>query len=144
VLQDSEQKLVYQTDFTLSETPGVISLSLPSTAPPLESGKLYRWFFYIESQPQQPPYYVDGWIKKNSLNPTLTSQLEKATLQQRIALYAANGFWHEALTAAAELRRTNPTAPEWTALLQSVGLAELAKEPIVSAANLGSNITSGR
>jgi hypothetical protein len=131
VLQDSEQKLVYQTDFTLSETPGVLSLSLPSTAPPLESGKLYRWFFNIESQPQQPPYYVDGWIKKDSLNPTLTSQLEKATLQQRIALYATNGFWHEALTAAAELHRTNPTAPEWTALLRAVGLDAIATEPIV-------------
>jgi hypothetical protein len=76
-------------------------------------------------------------IRRNSLNPTLTNQLEQATPQQRIALYAANGIWHEALTAAAELRRANPNAPEWAALMEAVGLAYLATEPIVECCQPG-------
>jgi hypothetical protein len=48
-----------------------------------------------------------------------------------VSLYAANGIWYEALAAAAELRRTNPQDPNWSALLQAVGLEELASEPMV-------------
>jgi hypothetical protein len=131
VLQDQQENMVYQTDVILPETPGVVSLSLPSTAPPLEQDKLYHWYFKIYCQPQEPPHFVDGWITRDSLNPTLTSQLEQATPQQLVALYAANGIWHEALTTAAELRRTDPKAPEWAALLQAVGLDAIATEPII-------------
>lgn len=131
VLQDGEENSVYEADLTLPETPGVVSISLPSTAPPLEIGKPYHWYFKVYCQSQQPPFFVDGWITRNSLNPALTSQLEQATPQQRIALYAANGIWHEALTSAAELRSANPNAPEWTALLEAVGLDAIAIEPIV-------------
>ncbi len=48
-----------------------------------------------------------------------------------MALYAINGIWYEALTAAAELRRTDPNDTNWTALLQAVGLDNFAKEPMV-------------
>lgn len=47
VLRDQDGKLVYQTDVVLSEAPGVVSLSLPITAPPLLIGKPYRWFLKV-------------------------------------------------------------------------------------------------
>lgn len=131
VLQDQEGNPVYKTDVTLPEKPGVVSLSLPPTAPPLEPGKLYHWYFKVYCQPQQPPFYVDGWIRRDSLNSALERQLEQATPQQRVALYAANGIWHEALTTAAELRRTDPNASEWATLLRDVGLDAIATEPII-------------
>ncbi|MFB2978224.1 DUF928 domain-containing protein [Microseira sp. BLCC-F43] len=53
------------------------------------------------------------------------------TPQQKIALYASNGIWYEALTAAAELRRTNSNDPNWANLLQEVGLSKIASEAIV-------------
>ncbi len=65
VLQDAAQQIVYQTPISLSGTPGVVSLPLPSTAPPLEIGKRYRWYFNIYCQPQQPPVFVYGWIKRD-------------------------------------------------------------------------------
>lgn len=130
VLRDKEGKLFYQVDVTLPETPGVVSLSLPSTAPALERDKQYHWYFKIYCQSGQPPLFVDGWITRNSLNPAIERQLETATILQRVALYAANGFWYEALTSVAELRRTNPNAPEWAALLRDVGLDAIATEPL--------------
>ena len=138
VLQDAAGQTVYQTPVTLSGPPGVVSLSLPSTASPLEIGKRYHWYFNIYCQPQQPPVFVDGWIKRDSLNPALKSQLHKATPTQRVALFAAKGIWYDALTASAELRRTDPKHTDWAALLQTVGLDNIASEPMVKCCQLAS------
>lgn len=105
VLRDKDGKLVYQTDIVLPTTPGAIGLSLPKTAPPLLVGQQYRWFLKVYCREQEPPAFVDGWIQMNALDPALKQQLEKATPRDRVALYAANGIWFDALTAAAQLRR---------------------------------------
>ncbi|NMG19996.1 DUF928 domain-containing protein [Brasilonema bromeliae] len=116
VLRDKEGKLIYQIDVTLPKTPGVTSFSLPSTVAPLEMNKQYHWYFKIYCKAQEPPAFADGWIQRTSLNPALKSQLEKATPQQRVALYATNGIWFEALSTAGELRRRNPRDTSWAAL----------------------------
>jgi hypothetical protein len=131
VLRDKDGKLVYQTNVMMSQTPGVVSLSFPKTAAPLEIGKQYRWFLKIYCKAQEPPAFVEGWIQRISLNPILKSQLDRATPRDRVALYAANGIWFEALSTAGELRHRDPKDNSWTALLQAVGLSNLATEPIV-------------
>lgn len=140
VLQDQAGNEVYQTPVTLPERPGVVSLRLPSTTAPLEVGKMYHWYFKIYDNPQNPsdpiaPVFVEGWVQRVILSPTFESQLAAATPQQRSALYAANGIWYDTLTSLAELRLTNPgdaaLTADWTDLLQSVGLNEIAAKPIV-------------
>ncbi|HEY9674162.1 MAG TPA: DUF928 domain-containing protein [Waterburya sp.] len=131
VLQDEAERTIYQTRLTMTGTPGVVSFSLPSTVAPLEIGKRYRWYFNIYCQPEQVPVFVEGWIKRAEPNPTLNSQLEKATPQQRVSLYAAEGLWYNALSLSAELHRTNANDTNWTALLKDVGLDAIATEPIV-------------
>jgi Domain of Unknown Function (DUF928) len=133
VLQDAADRTVYKTPVSLSKTPGVVSFSLPSIASPLEIGKRYHWYFNIYCSPQQPPVFVDGWIQREFLNPILKSQLEKATPKQRVALFATQGYWYEALTAAAEIRRTAQNDTNWVAMLQTVGLADIASKPMVEA-----------
>lgn len=130
VLQDQDGNRVYKTDVTLPEKPGVISLSHPDQKP-LEIGKPYRWYFKIYCKSKIPPSYVDGWIQRSSLDPALKSQLEKASPREKVALYATNGLWYEALTAASELRRTDPNNSDWAGLLRNVGLNDIAPEPIV-------------
>lgn len=136
VLRDKDGKLVAQTDVVLPKTPGIISLSLPKTAPPLLVGQRYRWFLKIYCREQEPPAFVDGWIQIDALDPTLKERLEKATPRDRVALYAANGIWFEALNTASKLRRRNPKDPAWAELLQVVGLNDLANEPIVECCTL--------
>jgi len=131
VLQDKDGKPVYQTEVALPETPGVVSLSLPRTEAPLLIGKQYRWYFKIYCKEQELPAFVEGWIQRNPLDPILQSRLEKATPRDRVALYADNGLWFEALSTAAELRHRNPKYNSWAALLQAIGLNDLATEPIV-------------
>ncbi len=140
VLQDQKDNDIYRTLVTLPEMPGVVQLRLPSTSTRLEIGKMYHWFFKVKIACAPPNQlgvedYVEGWVQRVTLSPTLTRQLEAATPQQRIDLYAANGIWHEALTTLAELRMVNPEdtilKADWNDLLQSTGLADIASKPIV-------------
>jgi Domain of Unknown Function (DUF928) len=131
LLRDRDENLVYEQDVTLPGKPGAIAISLPSTAAPLTAGKQYYWYFKVYCQPgAKLVSFVEGWIQRTSLNPAVESQLQNATLQQKVALYGTNGIWYEALTAAAEMRRTNSSDPNWTKLLQDVGLSEIASEAI--------------
>ncbi|RCJ40265.1 hypothetical protein A6770_11035 [Nostoc minutum NIES-26] len=135
VLQNEAGEIVYQSPVSLSGTPGVVSISLPSTAYSLETGDRYHWYFNIYCNPQQPPVFVDGWIKRVEPNTVLKNQLEKATLKQRAALYATYGIWYELVNASAELRRLDARRNDWANILQSVGLNNITSEPIVDCCN---------
>lgn len=136
VLQNETGQTVYQSPISLSGTPGVVSLSLPHIASPLEIGKQYHWYFNIYCHPQQPPVFVDGWIKRIEPSLALKSQLETATPKQRVVLYATEGIWYEALSASAKLRHIDPKRSDWAAMLQAVGLNDIASEPIVKCCHL--------
>ncbi|MBN4000328.1 DUF928 domain-containing protein [Nostoc sp. LPT] len=138
VLEDEAQnQTIYKT--SLTGTPGVVNLRLPSKTTPLEIGKQYRWYFNIYCQKDnQIIANVEGYVKREQLKPALKTQLEKATPRQQVNLYAANGIWYEALSAASELRRPKLEDPSWTALLQAVGLSDFATEPRVECCNLES------
>ncbi|BCL33956.1 DUF928 domain-containing protein [Nostoc sp. MS1] len=132
---DAQNQLIYKT--SLPNTPGVISLSLPSNTKPLEIDKQYRWYFniYCKSD-RQIIANVEGYVKRQQLNLSLKTQLKKAAPTKRIRLYAANGIWYEALNAAGELRRTNPQDPSWAMLLQAIGLNDFATQPNVECCTL--------
>ncbi|MEH1909026.1 DUF928 domain-containing protein [Nostoc sp.] len=139
VLQDESAKLSQTLYLTKPEEPGIISIRLNATTPPLEVNKMYHWFFKIQinCNPQQPPEqeYVEGWVQRVNLNPKLVDISKQATPQQRVKLYAENGIWYDALTTLAELRLAKPEdrtlAVEWMNLLKSVDLENLAKQPLL-------------
>lgn len=136
-LRNQAKQTVYETPVTLTGTPGVISVSLPPTAPPLEINKWYQSYLFIDiSCAPNAPLEKDsaqGWVKREALTPALKSELDQATTPlQRAIAYAKYGIWYEALTALADLRRTDSKDDDWTKLLQSVGLDVIASEPIVN------------
>lgn len=142
VLQDEESETIYQQAIALPEKPGIISVSLPNNAPPLDLEKRYRWFLTINcnQQKQSPPIYVEGVIQRIDLNQKITQQLQTATSLQQVAIYAENGIWHQALTTLAKLHQQNPEdtqlKTQWRNLLNSIGLDNIAEEPIFT--NTGS------
>ena len=142
VLKDESSKLsqtIYRKIVTIPEVPGIISIPLSVTTPPLQVNKIYHWFFKMKviCNPQQPAQreYVEGWVQRVNLNPKLVDNLKQATPQQRVKLYAENGIWYDALTTLAELRLAKPEDPtlavEWMNLLKSVDLENLAKQPLI-------------
>lgn len=141
VLQDSEENEIYKNqNIALRAKSGVIGISLPSTVTPLEVGKTYRWFLKIRCNQQQTtsvPIYVEGDIQRVNLNPSLEQQLQGTTdPRQKMAIYAANGIWFDALTMLGQLRLANSDdaslAADWQSLLQSIKLENIAAFPLVN------------
>lgn len=142
-LQEGEVD-IYRTSFILPATPGVVSVTLPSTVKPLEIGKKYRWYFNINCSSEQTanqattPAFVTGRIQKIALNSEVESQLKAAkTPLERISIYAKNGIWYDTINELALLRLREPQNQEaaniWNQLLksESVGLGEIGNEKII-------------
>ena len=137
VLRDDRKKDVYQTTLPVPGK-GIVSVPLPETVPPLESGKTYQWVFTVicDSTDRMKDDFVKGKVTREALKPEVQSQLEAATSERdRVIIYAENGLWYEAVTLLAELRRRSPEdktfAEDWADLLGDVGLADMATEPFV-------------
>lgn len=138
VLYGKNSEVVYKTTFQLQDTPGIVSVNLPEAVPPLENGKMYSWqfFFYCHLALQNEIRLVEGSVKRDTPNPKLQRQLKAATQRDLIALYAANGFWYDALSALAQQSLTYPQNAtlfsDWTSVLQSVGLNKITSATIVA------------
>ncbi|MEH1965025.1 DUF928 domain-containing protein [Nostoc sp.] len=137
VLQDRDSNEIYKNAIALPDKPGVIRVSLPTTAPALAVNKQYRWFFTIncDKQKNSPPTFVEGVIQRVELNPATVQELQTTEPLKRYALYAQKGIWYEALTTLAELRQKNPQdaalQTEWRNLLGSIRLNDIATEPLL-------------
>lgn len=150
-LQDQQDNDIYRTPVALPQVPGIVNLRLPTTSAPLETGKMYRWFFKTTFQcdPQQPSNikdHVEGWVQRIATTPTLASQLA-ASPQQQAVPYATNGIWYDALNSLAQLRLANPQnaalMTDWTNLLQSAGLSNMTSKPIVQCCSPENSPTAG-
>ncbi|MEH2400819.1 DUF928 domain-containing protein [Nostoc sp.] len=137
VLQDQDSNEISRPPIALPDKPGVIRVSLPSTAPALALNKQYRWFFTINCNKQtiSPPTFVEGVIVRVELNPTVVKKLQTTELLKRYAIYAENGIWYDALTILAQLRQKNPEdatlQAEWRHLLGQTHLDDIVAEPIL-------------
>ncbi|MEH2407378.1 DUF928 domain-containing protein [Nostoc sp.] len=138
VVQDQNSNDIYQKAIALPDKPGVIRVSLPTTAPALALNKQYNWFFTIncDQQKNSPPTFVQGVIQRVKLNPATVKELRMTDPLKRYAIYAQNGIWYEALTILAQLRQKNPQdaalQAQWRNLLSSIHLDDIAAQPILS------------
>ncbi len=126
-LEDTEGNVLYEGTFVSPAQSGVVSITLPDTLAPMAVGDRYRWFFVLNCQEDSAIYVVEGWLQRSELTAEIVTQLDGASAQEQVAVYARNGFWQDALTLAAESQM-----PQWAILLEDVGLEYLATEPILN------------
>ncbi|WP_392535734.1 DUF928 domain-containing protein [Nostoc sp. C117] len=137
VLQDEDSNEIFKQTIALPDKPGVMRVSLPSTAPALALNKRYRWFFKINYDPQKnsPWTYVEGVIQRVNLSQATVKELETAEPLKRCAIYSQNGIWYEAIATLAQLRQKNPQdtglQAQWENLVASIRLDDVAKEPLL-------------
>jgi hypothetical protein len=124
-----EKTRLYKTRFTLPQTPGIVSITLPS-APEyaLEEGQYYHWYLKLYCQTNtssQPSVDVNGWVQRVALTPERESQINAA----------APDVWYDASANLALSLRVSPQDArlrnDWLNLLKSIGLEDLAQEPLV-------------
>ncbi len=138
-LLDENDNEIYQKNLTPTKTGGIASInfsSLPGLKP-LEVGKSYHWYLSIvcNTQDRSADIFVDGWVQRIKPDPALQSELQQVAASDRASLYAVNGIWYDSLTSLFETRKSNPNnsalVNEWADLLDSVGLDQIAREPLV-------------
>lgn len=118
----------------LSGEAGIVGIRLTQ---PLAVDRSYTWRFRIDEAPGDAPKNptVRGTVQRIAIDPTLAAQLEAASAQERITLYAAEGIWQDTLTALVQLRQAQPNNAElqadWSSLLTSVHLGSVTTAPIL-------------
>lgn len=137
-LEDQEGQYHYHTVQSIPQGSGIVTVKMPETAPALESGQSFKVSLAVicgtALDPSDP--VVEGWITRIAPTSTLVANPEMSLA--RVADYAQNGVWFDAVNTLAELLRSQPNNPAietaWEELLTSVGLEsiETAKllEPI--------------
>ena len=128
----------YQTILPIDNQGGVIGLTLPEDAPPLEVGKNYQWALAImcdgRLQPDSP--MIQGQIRRVALEATLSDRLKNANLLESAAIYGEAGIWYETVATLAKLKTAQPgdqnLASNWQDLLTSVGLEKISQVPNIT------------
>jgi hypothetical protein len=123
-----EKPQFYKTRFTVLQTPGIVSITLPSKPEyALEEGEVYTWYFdlYCQSNTSsEPDLEVSGGVQRVALTPERERQINRAT----------PAIWYDASANLAESLRTSPQDAklrnDWVNLLKSIGLEDLAQEPL--------------
>ncbi|QXE22595.1 hypothetical protein B6N60_01278 [Richelia sinica FACHB-800] len=145
VLELQTETVVYKSQLALSNTPGIVKLSLPASVQ-LDAGKIYQWQFFVICDPnnREADEGVEGWFERATLSTdkaTSIQQVEPGSLEQA-RLYVEDGLWDETLNILANLRDRNPQAQAaWVDLLDSVQLGALAKVSIIDCCRITSSPT---
>lgn len=128
---DKSGKSIYLTNLDISDTFGIVKLSLPKNVS-LATGKEYSWRFAIvcDAFDRSGDEFVEGIVKKVEISSDLKKSLKNASPLEQAELYAKAKIWNETINTLAELRSSNPA--EWEELLKSVGLTEIASAPFAA------------
>ncbi len=133
-LKDAQGNTLYQMTVPVSGQAGVISIKVPTD---LQLEKNYQWFLALkidgELSPRTP--YVDGWIKRIQASAEITMAMQQKDLLKLATALGKNGVWYDCVATLAKLRATQPNAnldKQWSELLESVGLQQIEKAPLVA------------
>lgn len=135
ILTADEKQRIFQAKFTLTHTPGIISISLPKLPQyALQKGQLYRWYFKLVCQSPSGDLststsnlYVNGWIRR-----VLPSEPFKSE--------SPSVWYYDMAATLANQLLVSPDRPElqvrWRSQLQQIGLEDLATVPLVGPVEL--------
>ncbi|MFB2895861.1 DUF928 domain-containing protein [Aerosakkonemataceae cyanobacterium BLCC-F50] len=127
-LRDRNNRGVYRTTLPLTNTPGIVSVSLPAQAPALEIGQQYLWSFAVICNPNDrvDDRFVTGTVQRIALDSTRLHQIQQASPKEQVLLYQKADVWYDAIAVLFELQRSQPNDSTintiWRELLHSGGV----------------------
>ena len=139
VLRNSQDQLVHETFIETSGKPGITSVAIPvqQKSASQESQGNYHWYLSMICNPDERSrdIVLEGWIEYVELNNSLKEKINISTSAEKFDLFQEKGFWYDALSVVAEQYQSgaNLGFPNkyWSQLLKSIGLDELASEPLI-------------
>ncbi|MGK7920947.1 MAG: DUF928 domain-containing protein [Trichodesmium sp.] len=134
ILEDSNQEKVFSKTVLLPDSQGIVHIEISSDQPELKVGKNYNWKFILICEQAVDAGMVKGSIKRVNPSPDFTTKLQETPEKDRWLIYSEAGIWYETLMNLAEQIRSHPNdrklSSEWENLLNSVGLNNVATEPL--------------
>ncbi|XZF63194.1 MAG: DUF928 domain-containing protein [Gloeotrichia echinulata DVL01] len=121
-----EETQRYETSFTLPRTPGIVSISIPSSLQyDFKINQIYHWYFQLYCNESTRSEDVNGFVERVTLTSDIERQISTST----------SGIWYDDLAKLAERLRVSPQDPtlrnRWTQLLNSINSKHLAEEKLV-------------
>jgi len=135
VLKNERDRTVGRMKVTLSGKAEIITMKHPETAPALEVGETYKWYFVVKCpgilRPKEP---ASGLIKRLEMQEAQLPSQDPGNLLESATAYASAGIWYDAVGTMGQLRKSKPNdlaiANHWNELLESVGLNDLVNVSI--------------
>lgn len=128
-IENEQGEAVWKVDFKMPKTPGLVKVSIPPTAKPLETNKTYRWqmivFCNSERASNQNFVFETGIVQRID-DSALQNRLNAATAEEKLSVYADRQVWYDATTNLAQVRQS----PQWSEFLKSIGLEPLSRATI--------------
>ncbi|PZV14103.1 MAG: hypothetical protein DCF22_09505 [Leptolyngbya sp.] len=122
-------KELYNVNFKVTGKPGIVGISLPSSAPDLQVGQKYFWQMAVACDVNQPSKLssISSWVER--VAPPVAAK------DDRISTLAEQGIWYDVVTLVALQRYQKPddraAAEDWEALMQDAGLPQFKQSAIV-------------
>ena len=138
ILRNESDDLIYEA-FLTTEGDGIMSIEIPAdvSSQMLEADQNYHWYLSMicDRLQRSRDIVVEGWMRQETISLATKEQLTTASLIEKAEVYQEQGLWFDTLSALTE--KTDSVAEKtimrqkWSEMLASVGLADLAAEPIV-------------
>ena len=138
-LKDLEGNTLHQMTVPVSGKAGVISIKVPIN---LKIEKNYQWFLALKIDGQLTPRtpYIDGWIKRIQPNKEIVASMQQNDLLKQATAFGKHGIWYDCVATLAKLRAAQPNNSNlnkhWSELLESVGLEQIDKAPVLALNNI--------
>lgn len=128
-LQENDRNVIAPIQVSVSGTPGIIKIQLPQS---LEKNRSYQWLFQITCGDEKA-VAINGDVTFKEPSPSLAKQLaNQSSPGEKARLYQREGFFLDAIALLADAQTKDTKAQtEWKTLLQTLGLPELIRQPIV-------------
>ena len=124
-----EETRQYQTRFTLPDSPGIVSVTLPELPEyALAEAQTYRWYFQLYCKAgngTKPDLTLHGAVQRVALTPERSEKIQSASPE----------IWYDALANVANRLQTSPPEnqlqSQWRELLQLIDAEEFAASTFV-------------
>ncbi|MEP0873492.1 DUF928 domain-containing protein [Trichocoleus desertorum AS-A10] len=119
---------IYRTTIALSNTPDIISITLPDQVAPLEIGRTYVWSFAVICNPTDrvADQFVTGIVQRTKLSLARLRQIEQTPPRQRLGLYQEDAIWYDAVALLFKLKRSQTNDSDisraWRQFMQAGGM----------------------
>lgn len=129
LLWPGEETRHYQTRFTLPESPGIVSITIPELpAHALAEDQIYRWYFQLycgADEGAQPDLTLSGTVQRVALTPERSQQIEAVS----------PAIWYDSLANVANELKVSPSDEQlqttWRSLMQIIDAKDAEAAPFV-------------